>query len=155
MDRKEFISKLGAGAALAIATTCLCGCVKMDDPAPPVDESSLNPKNVDENNLDFTLDLSKSVNAPLQNIGGFVIIDNKCVVAKTDSGDYVAATRTCSDQYLKGIVWAASINQWQCVEHDATFDANGTGTTVYNDLGNKGLVVYSTQLNGNFLRVFS
>ncbi len=155
MDRKEFIAKLGAGAAFAVTATCLCGCVKMDDPAAPVDVSSLNLIKIDENNFDFTLDLTTQANAPLKNNGGYVIIDNKCVVAKTNTGAYIAATRVCSDQNLRGIVWSGTLNQWHCVEHDATFDEGGTGTTVFNSLGNKGIVVYNTQLNGDNLRVYS
>jgi|GEM_PF-2110012 len=155
MDRKEFITKLGAGATLALVSTCVCGCVKMDDPAAPIDESRVNLISIDENNVDFTLDLTKPVNNPLQTSGGFVIVDNKCVVARTNAGTYVAATRTCSDQYLKGIVWSKSLNQWHCIEHDATFAENGSGTTVFNNLGNKGIRVYNTQLNGNLLRVYA
>jgi hypothetical protein len=155
MKRKEFISKLGAGAAFAVASTCLCGCVKMDDPAPPVDVSRLNLIKIEDGNFDFTLDLNKAANEPLKMNGGYVIIDNKCVVARTNNGDYIAATRTCSDQNLRGIVWSSSLNQWECVEHSATFDESGNGTTVYNNLGNKGLAIYNTQLNGNLLRVYS
>ena len=155
MDRKEFITKLGAGAALAVTATCFCGCVKMDDPAAPVDTSLLNLIKIDENNFDFTLDLTTPANAPLQNNGGYVIIDNKCVVARTNTGSYIAATRLCSDQNLRGIVWSSSLNQWQCVEHSATFDENGNGTTVYNNLGVNGIIVYNTELNGTSLRVYS
>lgn len=155
MDRKEFIGKLGAGAAFAVASTCLCGCVKMDNPAPPIDPRLVNNTKVDENNVDFTLDLNDPANAPLLNNGGFLIVDNKVVVANSGSGVYVAATRTCSDQQLKGIVWSSAINQWHCVEHDATFNTSGNGTTVYNNLGVNGIVVYNTQLNGNTLRVFA
>ena len=155
MDRKEFITKLSAGAALAVVSTCACGCVKMDDPAPPIDTSLLNLIQIDENNFDFTLDLTTPANAPLQNNGGYVIIDNKCVVARTSTGEYIAATRVCSDQNLRGIVWSGSLNQWQCVEHSATFDETGVGTTVYNNLGVKGIAVYNTVLNGTSLRVFS
>ncbi len=155
MNRKEFITKLGAGAAFAVTTTCLCGCVKMEDPAPPIDTSLLNLIKIDENNFDFTLDLTAPANAPLQNNGGYVIIDNKCVVARDNTGSYIAATRLCSDQNLRGIVWSGTLNQWHCIEHDATFDQNGVGTTVFNNLGSNGIVIYNTQLNGNFLRVFS
>lgn len=155
MDRKEFITKLGAGAALAVTTTCLCGCVKMDNPAPPIDTSLLNLIKIDENNFDFTLDLTTAANTPLQQNGGYVIIDNKCVVARTNTGSYIAATRVCSDQNLRGIVWSGSLNQWRCVEHDATFDQGGTGTAVFNNLGSNGIVVYNTELSGTSLRVFS
>lgn len=155
MDRKEFITKLGAGAALAIVATCACGCVKMDDPAAPIDATRLNLIKIDENNVDFTIDLTKPANDSLRNIGGYVIVDNKCVIAKNSNGDYIAATRTCSDQYLKGIVWSKNLDQWHCVEHNATFNETGTGTTVFNNLGNKGIRIYNTQLNGNSLRVFA
>jgi len=155
MERKEFIKILGAGAALAVVSTCVCGCVKMEDPAAPVDANLLNDIQIDENNFDFVLDLTTTANAPLLNIGGYVIIDNKCVVAKTNTGAYVAATRRCSDQNLKGIVWSGSLNEWHCVEHDATFNQTGSGTTTYNNLGINGINVYNTQLNGNSLRVYS
>ncbi len=77
------------------------------------------------------------------------------MVARTNTGSYIAATRVCSDQGLRGIVWSGTLNQWQCVEHDATFSAGGTGTTVFNNLGANGIAVYNTELTGNSLRVFS
>ncbi|GAB4251770.1 MAG: hypothetical protein Kow0079_06010 [Vicingaceae bacterium] len=154
MDRKEFLSKLSKGAVFSLAYTCLCGCVKMENPAPPTDRKAVT-NNQPEENVDFTIDLTEPQYAPLQNNGGFVIIDNKYVVAKNNIGEYVAATRVCSDQYLNGIVWQSDINQWRCVEHNATFDQNGNGTTVYNNLGYKGLTIYNTSLNGNLLRIYS
>ena len=155
MDRKEFITKLGAGAAFALTYSCLGGCVKMDNPAPPVDKNSLIGDDQGDENVDFTLDLTEPQNAPLLNNGGYVIVSNRYVVARTNTGDYVAATRICSDQQLKGIVWSPAINQWLCVEHNATFHESGSGTTVYNNLGKKGIRVYNTSLNGNLLHVFS
>ncbi len=151
MDRKEFIQKVGIGAAVALTIGCCGACTKMANPDPPVDS-------IDEPEpepVDFTLDLTEPSNAALQNNGGYVIIDNKHVVGRDNSGQYWACTRLCSDQNLYGIVWGATENEWVCTEHNATFDTLGNGTTTYNNLGVKGIRTYNTQLNGNLLHVYS
>ncbi|NNG09181.1 MAG: Rieske (2Fe-2S) protein, partial [Arenibacter sp.] len=70
MERKEFLRSLGAGAAFAITFPCLQGCSK-DDDAP----------NEVPTGVDFTIDLTSSEGANLQNNGDF-ILKNEVVVVK-------------------------------------------------------------------------
>lgn len=135
MNRKEFLSKLGVGAAFALTATCLGGCAKENfAPTTPVD---------------FTLDLDSANNNSLKNNGGYMI-QNRVVVAKDNNGNYVAATQTCSHEGTNAII--LKDNEWFCTDHDARFDLNGNGL---NKDGEKGLTIYKTELSGDMLRVYS
>lgn len=135
MNRKEFIEKVGIGAALVITTSCFGGCSKNDyAPSEPVD---------------FTIDLDDPANNALTNNGGY-IIKNKVVVARDESGNYVAATQQCSHEGTKAII--LKNNEWFCTDHSARFDILGNGL---NDNGSKDLTIYQTSLTANILRVFS
>jgi len=135
MNRKEFLSQLGIGAAFIITASCLGGCSK-DVIAQPA-------------NIDFLLDLNTPENKALTKNGGF-IIKNRVVVARTNSGNYIAATQVCShDQEVK-VTYRD--NEFYCTEHGARFDQAGKGL---NNFGNKGIAIYNTSLDGSMLRVFS
>ena len=135
MDRKEFLSKLGLGAAFVLTATCLGSCAG----------EVLAPMG----NVDFTLDLTDPSNSKLANNGGYIIKD-RVVVAKDMSGNYVAATQRCSHDGTHAII--LKDNEWFCTDHAAKFNLEGTGL---NEKGKKNLTVYTTQLTGNLLRVFS
>lgn len=135
MDRKEFLGKLGIGAAFVLTSTCLGSC----------SDSELEP----EEPVDFTLDLSDQANAGLTNNGGY-IIKNRVVVAKDNDGNYVAATEKCSHEGLYDIVF--SDNEWKCTAHQARFSINGEGL---NENGKRDLTVYEVELTGTMLRVYS
>ena len=158
MDRKEFIRKAGLGAAMAMSgAACLHSCLKAPlrpgDGKLNVSEAQLNTRfKIDD--LDITLDLDHPDYFFLQFPEGYVILQDKSVVvAKTKAGEYIAAVQICSDENLPGITYSG--DEWFCVEHDATFDHAGNGTTTYNNLGLKGIQVFNTELNGNLLRIFS
>ena len=78
MERREFLEKLGLGAAFVITTACLQSCSK--DSSGPVD---------------FTLNLDDAANSALKTNGGYVI-SNNTVVARTLAGEYVAVPVKCS-----------------------------------------------------------
>ena len=137
MDRKEFLSKLGIGAAFVLTATCLGGCAK-EMMTPP----TTGP-------VDFTLDLNDSANANLANNGGYIVKD-RVVVARDVSGNFVAATQQCSHDGTHAII--LKNNEWYCTDHAARFSLNGGGL---NELGKNNLAIYRTELNGNMLRVFS
>ena len=137
MERREFLEKLGIGAAFALTSSCLGSCTKTDS-APT-------------GTVDFTLDLTASANAALTTNGGF-IITNKVVVAKDTSGNYVAATQVCSHEGNVQVSYNKASNNYMCSAHGATFDLLGKGT---NANGSKGLTIYKTSLSGTSLRVFS
>ncbi len=136
MNRKEFLEKIGIGAALALTATCLGACSKNND-LQPLGEISL------------TLDLTDASNAALLKNGGY-IINNRIVIARTNSGDYVAATQRCSHEGTYAII--LKNDEWLCTDHDARFDLTGNGL---NSNGNKGLTIYKTSLNGEILTISS
>ncbi|RMD71092.1 MAG: (2Fe-2S)-binding protein [Bacteroidetes bacterium] len=131
MTRKEFLGKLGLGAAFVLTSACLGGCTKEPITA-----------------VDFTLDLNDPANAALQTPGGYVVVD-RVVVARTMDGDYVAATRICSHEGKWQVI--LKDDEWYCTAHGARFDLQGNGL---NSKGSKGIAVYQTELNGNLLHVF-
>ena len=137
MERRDFLEKLGIGAAFVLTSSCLGSCTKTD--AAPA------------GTVDFTLDLTASANAALTTNGGF-IISNKVVVAKDTSGNYVAATQVCSHEGNVQVSYNKAANNYTCSAHGATFDLLGKGT---NANGSKGLTIYKTSLSGTSLRVFS
>ena len=142
MDRKEFLSKLGVGAAFVLTGTCIlsCGDDEMDPerPQPRTD-------------VDFTIDLNDAANSDLLDDGGFrVFTDELVVVARTLDGEYVAVTQVCSHEQTLAMQFTGS--NFLCTTHGAEFATNGDGL---NDLGENGLLVYQTELNGTMLRVFS
>lgn len=132
MTRKEFLGKIGIGAAFILTASCLGSCSK------------------DANgNVDFILDLDASENAALQNSGGYIIKD-QVVVVKADDGNYYAATQICSHEDKVKVIFKD--NEYYCTDHGARFDLNGEGL---NSKGNKGISVYNTALSDTQLRVFS
>ena len=137
MERRDFLEKLGIGAAFVLTSSCLGGCSKTDD-APTID---------------FTVDLAAAANAALATNGGFIInAANKVVVARDTSGNYVAATQVCSHEGNVQVAYNKATNNYQCSAHGATFDLLGKGT---NANGSKGLKIYKTTLTGTKLRVYS
>ncbi len=136
MNRKEFLEQLGLGAAFVLTTACLGGCAKEDfRPTEPID---------------LTLDLTLLEYEALQQNGGFVVIDNAVVVARTLAGDYVAATRMCSHEGRLQITLRD--DEWYCTAHGARYMLDGGGL---NNNGSNGLTTYQTSLSGDVLRVFS
>ena len=140
MDRKEFLSKLGVGAAFVLTGTCMlsCGDDDMEGPQPRTD-------------VDFTVDLTAPENSDLLDDGGFkVFADELTVVARTLTGEYVAVTQVCSHEQTLQVQYAGT--RWLCTTHGAEFDLQGEPQ---NDVTDRTLLVYQTELNGDSLRVFS
>ena len=135
MNRKEFLGQIGLGAAFVLTASCLGSCTK-ENFAPT-------------GSVDFTLDLTDSQNSALLQDGGYIVVDN-VVVARTTSGDYVAATRICSHEGSRQIIFRN--NEWYCTDHGARFDLNGGGL---NRDGSKGLYIYQVERSGDMLRVFN
>ena len=134
MTRKDFLSKIGIGAAFVLSSTCLGGCLK--------DNAALD-------NVDFSLDLDAPANGNLLQSGGYLIKD-QVVVAKSDSGGYLAATQICSHENLVEVIFKD--DEFYCTAHGARFDHQGNGL---NSKGSKGIRAYNVELSGNMLRVFS
>ena len=136
MERRDFLEKIGIGAAFVLTSSCFEAC--KSDTAP-------------SGTVDFTLDLALSENAALTVNGGYLIA-NRVVVAKDTSGNYVAATQVCSHQGNVQVIYNKAANNYFCSAHGAAFDLAGKGT---NANGSKGLTIYKTQLTGTKLRVYS
>ena len=79
MKRKEFIEKLGIGAAFVLTSTCLGSCSR--DMAEPMKD------------LDFSIDLTDDQFLTLQDFGSY-IIEDQVVIARSNTGEYLAATLT-------------------------------------------------------------
>ena len=138
MDRKEFLSQVGAGAAALLVPACLgglSGCSSTPAvPAPPT-------------NVDFTLDVSSGT---LATKGGFLATQG-LVVAYTNAGTYIAVSAACTHEGTT-VQFIGSSNNFRCPNHGSTFNTTGAVT-----LGpaSKALATYNTALNGTSLRVFS
>ena len=137
MQRREFLEKIGIGAAFAITATCLGSC-KKDDPAPTPALA-----------VDFTVDLDTETK--LLTKGNYIIKDG-VVVAFGNDGTYYACTVICTHENLKKVTYNKTTNEFFCTEHSARFDLTGKGL---NDEGKKGITIYKTALTGKSLRVYS
>lgn len=137
MNRNDFLKTLGLGGAALVAVYCT-GCS---------DNGGIKPSN----NVDFTLDLTTPANAALNTNGGYVI-SNNVVVARTNSGTFVAVTQVCSHEGRTNVSYRKSSNDFYCNVHGATYDTMGKGS---NSDGKNGLTTYQTAHTGTSLRVFS
>lgn len=138
MNRKEFLSTLGLGAAAVACSYCLNGCSPLNNPitAPT--------------NVDFTLDLTAPTNAALKTNGGYLYSDG-IIVARTVSGTYVAVSQLCT--HAGGTVqYVSSGNSFYCPNHGSSFATNGS---VINGPATSSLTAYHTSLTGSSLRVYS
>jgi nitrite reductase/ring-hydroxylating ferredoxin subunit len=137
MNRKEFIEKLGIGAAFVLTSTCLGSCTR--DRADPIKD------------LDFVIDLTLNKFLELNNFGSY-IIEDQVVIARSVTGEYLAATHICSHEQLSQITYSGVEGAWLCTAHGALFTEEGEGL---NANGSKGLQIFNTEINGDLLRVFS
>jgi cytochrome b6-f complex iron-sulfur subunit len=137
MDRKEFLSILGLGAAAVACSYCIGGC-KVND------QGITAPTNVD-----FTWDLTNTAYSGLRSVGAY-LYNNGVIVAHTPSG-YVAVSSACTHQGTT-VFFDSSSNSFFCPAHGSRFAANGA---VVNGPASSPLAKYNTTLTGNLLRVFS
>ena len=140
MDRKDFLTAIGMGAASVAVFNCI-GCSK---------GSTGSPSTAAPTNVDFTLDLSASTNAALKTNGGY-IYSNGIIIAKTTSGTYIAVSQTCTHQTYN-VIYRASNKQFYCPNHGAIFSETGVSSGIETS---KALAQYKTQLTGNNLRIYS
>ena len=139
MTRKEFLNRVGFGAAIAIVPGCIAGLATScsSDSTPIIAPS----------NVDFNVDVNSG---PLSSNGGF-IVSNGIVVARTTSGSFLAVSAACPHE---GIIvdFKSSSSNFVCPSHGAKFSSNGTVTQ---GPASSNLKSYNTQLSGNTLRVYS
>jgi cytochrome b6-f complex iron-sulfur subunit len=141
MTRKEFFSKAGFGAALILAPACISGlttsCSKEDSGTPAAAPTG----------VDFTVDVSSG---SLATNGGYMV-SNGIVIARTNSGDFLAVSAACSHEGTS-VNYVASSNNFHCPNHGANFSNTGQHL---NGPGSGNLTQYNTALNGSTLRIYS
>lgn len=134
MDRKEFLSQMGLGAAGLFFVSCLQACSK----------SSASPSGP----VNFNLDISSAANASLQSPGGFVYA-NGVIVAKTLAGTYIAVSQACTHQGVT-VQFDGTSDRFYCQAHGSQFNADGS---VYNGPAGAPLKQYNVAVNGNILTI--
>jgi cytochrome b6-f complex iron-sulfur subunit len=132
MDRKEFLSQIGIGAAVLFVPACIGGL------------SSCKKKNT---NVNFTIDTSTGA---LATNGGFVV-SNSVIVARTNAGTFIAVSVACTHQGIN-VNYNASNNVFVCPAHNSIFDPTGA---VLQGPATTSLTKYNTALTGTSLRVYS
>lgn len=138
MNRKEFLQRSFFGltvlAAAGGASACLNGC-----------SSSTAPTDVD-----FTLDLNDSANAPLRSVGGSRNV-NGVIVVCASNGSYIAVQSACTHEGAT-LSWQQTNKRFYCPEHGATFAQTGAVT---GGPAKSSLTSYSVTVEGTILRVRS
>lgn len=137
MTREEFIKQVGAGAAIALLTTCGVSCKK----------TSTTPTPQGPSNVDFTV---STASGPLSTNGGF-IFQNGVIIARTNTGAFIAVASACTHEGTS-INFTAGTNDFTCPNHGAKFDVNGNVT---NGPASMPLKKYNTTISGTTLHVFS
>ena len=135
IDRHQFLRKLGFGGAALAAVyfgAHLQSCTNdRVNPAP----------------TNLTIDLTDAANATLKTNGGY-LIRNGVVIARSNTGAYIAATLKCSHEGRNEIIYQT--DHFYCTAHGAKYDNAGKGL---NSDGKKGIAVYTTTLAENMLTI--
>jgi cytochrome b6-f complex iron-sulfur subunit len=137
MDRKQFLTLFGSGAAVAACTYCLSGCKSPDAITGPT-------------NANMTVDISQPENSALGANGGYVY-KNGIIIARTVSGSYVAVSMACTHQGTT-IVYDKNTNQFFCPAHGSRFATDGS---VVNGPAGSPLTRYTVSVSGNILTITS
>lgn len=141
MDRKHFLNSIGMSAAAFAIINCV-GCKKSD--------GSNSADTSGPTGINFSLDLSLAANAVLLNNGGS-LISNGVIVARTQTGTYIAVQRSCTHENYT-LTYQSANSRFYCPNHGATFSERGIVT---NGPASRSLTVYNTQLTDNILKVYS
>jgi cytochrome b6-f complex iron-sulfur subunit len=139
MTRKEFLQRVGFGAAVAIVPACIGGLASSCEKD---GQAVAAPTNVN-----FTLDVSTGA---LATNGGF-LVSNGIVVARTTTGTFIAVSAACTHQGTN-VNYNPSGNNFVCPNHGAQFSS--TGVVTQGPAGTN-LATYHTQLTGTSLKVYS
>ena len=128
MKRSEFIRNLGLSSGALMAVYCmgaLTSCTKENTPSPTTNTNptSANPAT---GKIDFTLDLSLAVNAPLTANGGF-LYNGDILVAKVKSGAYIALSKVCTHQGTT-VIYQKETDDIYCPNHGSMYDIAGKVT---------------------------
>lgn len=138
MNREQFLKQLGIAAFLTCTGGGMLGCSNDADPTPAA------------TNADFTLDLSSSQYAALNNVGGSVSA-NGIIIARLSTTEFVALSRVCTHQG-GNVNFRSGEKDFLCPNHGARFSTTGS---VLQGPAQTALKKYNTELTGSTLRVFS
>ncbi len=136
MDRKAFLSAIGASTGALVLSACLGGCKKS------------SPGSSNAPSVDFTIDLSQPAYAALQTAGGYVYA-NGVIIAKTLAGSIIAISEACSHEGAT-IVYQAGNDRFFCPRHGATYSDTGTVTQ---GPAQSSLKQYTVTVNGTSVRI--
>jgi nitrite reductase/ring-hydroxylating ferredoxin subunit len=97
------------------------------------------------------VDLTSSAASPLNNTGGYILANsNSIVIGRAASGDYVAATTTCTHEPKRQVIFNKT--EYFCTAHGARFSL--TGATL-NTVARSPISVYKTANDGKTLIVYA
>lgn len=138
ISRKEFLSLLGLGTTGVVLSACT-GCIKASGGT--------------SKTVDITLDLTKSENAVLNQNGGYKLLSEGILVAKTlNNGEYMAVQSNCPHEGY-GLKYDSSTNKVNCTNHtDQFFSTAGVSE---GQQTNTNLKVYNVTQTGTSLRITS
>jgi cytochrome b6-f complex iron-sulfur subunit len=141
MNRKDFFARVGFGAAALLVPACIAGLATScsDD-----DKGNVTPA---PTGVNFTIDTSSG---SLSTNGGF-ITQNGIVVARTNSGSFIAVSASCPHAGTN-VNYVSSNNSFHCPNHGANFNNAGE---VKQGPATSNLRQYNTMLTGTTLRVYS
>ena len=145
LNRKEFLNLFGKGAAALLATACLGACGSSNDPSPG--GSGVAPVS----GVDFSIDLTASSSAPLDNPGmGYIYSPTRdIIIAKTTTGTYLALQAPCPHAGTS-VYFAPSQAEFICPNHNAIFRIDGT---VVSGPVSRGLKQFTVVQTGSSLRI--
>jgi len=137
MERRQFLTLIGAGATGVVLGSTLASCSKNTvDTAPQ--------------NVDFTIDLSNSAYTALKNTGGYVN-QNNIVIVHASTGEYIALSNICTHAGCT-VNFNNSTSNFSCPCHGSVFAEDGS---VVIGPARSPLKKYNTSLTGNSLRIYS
>lgn len=135
MERRDFLKSACTVCGIVLAPGILNSCSKPNTAAPAAN---------------FTLDLTASVNAALNTVGGSVY-SNGVIVFRQNVATYTALSATCTHQGCT-VSYYPSTNDLICPCHGGTFDANGN---VLSGPPPSPLYKYTVTKSGNILTIKS
>ena len=138
MDRKEFFSKVGFGAALLLVPACIGGLTSSCSS----DNASAVPSNVD-----FTIDTTTELTT-----NGSTIVRSGIIIARTLTGTFLAVSSACTHAGTT-VNYSAQGNEFICPNHGAEFNSTGVVTR---GPATRNLTQYQVEvISPTLIRVFS
>lgn len=127
---------------------------------PPITNTGTSSAKADSKYLISTAELNKIITFKLKldlsnssyskiNVRENYIVASSIVVALSKTGQYLAATVTCSHEPKKQMIYSSG--EWYCTAHGARFSEAGSGL---NSNGKKGLTVYKVATDGKTVVVY-